>query len=151
MGAYTHSNSSNVVGKHHVFMVAEVDSLDLDYVKSLIDLKSFDGDNVYRYKCNDTKHLVVDIKRQLAKLYNVDVGDIPNPEDVIIMDWTRNKATGSWYNWKRGAHWENIDKNMTKPQFQEDVYFVGGMLRDNLDSVLKNVDEVIGEYFIKSQ
>ena len=147
-GRYEHANKV-----YHAFLVAEAEGDDLKYLQGLLDLTYFDCEHVYR--CRDSKYLVQDITRQIVTLfqsrYKISAEDMPDPEQVIINDWSKNSGTGSWYNWRKGVSWDNVGSNITKPEYREDVYFVGngfcaGQCQHNVDGIFQSVDHVIDNY-----
>ena len=144
-----HNNAQGV--KHYAFLTAEVESDDLLYFKDLLHMRIFDGSAVYY--CNTTEHLVAEITRHMAAIYNIDDPvEMPRPHDVIIQDWSDDSSMGSWYVWKRGVLWDRVARNMTKPVAKEDVFVVGngfcaGKCQFNADGALQTVDDVLEEYF----
>ena len=107
----------------HLFMVANFDASDYDYFASLVTSTVYDG--FIKASCTNTSHIVRDVTRQLAAIYGVKERDIPAPESLYIVDWSRMPSGGGRFMWKTGVWWDSMARRLQRPRTNQKVFVVG--------------------------
>jgi hypothetical protein len=140
------SADKKTIQKRHVFMVANPDAGDTSYFVYLVDKLKRDKNN-----CTIQDILVTDISKQLAKAFKINVNKMPEPEEVIVQDWTTEKSGAGWHIWKKGKNWGTERPKIIQPLKKEKIFIVGsaycgGSCQLWAEGALKTVEELLKSY-----
>ena len=135
--------------ERHLFMVANLDGSDYDYFASLLTTTSYDG--FLKVSCSNNSHFIRDVTRQLATIYSVKAKDIPQPESLYIMDWSKSPSGGGRFMWKTGVWWDRVASELQRPRRKEDIFIVGdaycpGQCQLWAEGALQSVDTMLSLY-----
>lgn len=136
-------------GPRYLFMVANVDSTDVDYFKALLDVSLFDGADKVSFP-NSTR-FIKDISSQFAEVLHMSASSIPMPSSVVLHHWG-DAEDGAWHLWEKGVTWERVAQCMLRPHAQEHVYIVGSAYSAGehqfwAEGALQSVENMFQQYF----